>query len=260
MKARWHIPQHPLFILSLLILATNDFVLKDAFPGMLTGKLSDFAGMFLFTAFGLLFFSGHKYHVAVLASLWFLFWKSPLSQPLIDTFNTYSFYAINRVVDYSDLSALVSVPAALYVFRREKMNPAPLHPIRRFGMPLLCFFLFCSTSKFDRTAYSYGLTEQRTNVWRSDRSTKHLDETFRSISPQVTRDTAKNEWTLNNIYINDSLTLNTRIRMQGTYKETYLRIMETGVAGPKKTKAKRKDLNGALFVKMYNALNLKSAY
>jgi len=259
MKARWHIPQHPLFVLSLSVLAANDFVLKSIFPGMVTGKLSDFAGMFLFTAFGLIFFSRHRYHVAASASLWFVFWKSPFSQPLIDTFNAFSFYSIARVVDYWDLLALVTVPAALYVFKNEKEAAPNLHPIRRFGMPLVCFVLFCSTSKADRSLpyYSYVLQEKGSNHWQSDRPKQQLEEVFRSISPQATLDTAKNEWTLRNIYINDSLTLDTRIALYQTRKETSIQIKETRATG-KKTKAKRKDLNGALFVKVYNALNLNS--
>ena len=39
---------NPVFIISVLILITNDFYLKAAFHNDLTGKLSDFAGLFAF--------------------------------------------------------------------------------------------------------------------------------------------------------------------------------------------------------------------
>ena len=36
---------HPGFVLALVVLVLNDHVLKQAYPGMLTGKLSDVAGL-----------------------------------------------------------------------------------------------------------------------------------------------------------------------------------------------------------------------
>ena len=41
----------PQFIAALLLLLLNDYVLKYSFPGWLTGKLSDFAGLFVFVSF-----------------------------------------------------------------------------------------------------------------------------------------------------------------------------------------------------------------
>jgi hypothetical protein len=39
---------HPLSVTGLAVLLINDHVLKDAWPGVITGKLSDFAGMLMF--------------------------------------------------------------------------------------------------------------------------------------------------------------------------------------------------------------------
>lgn len=39
---------HPVALASVGVLLTNDHVLKDAYPGVLTGKLSDFAGLLFF--------------------------------------------------------------------------------------------------------------------------------------------------------------------------------------------------------------------
>ena len=41
----------PLFIAGLITLLMNDFYLKYAFSNVLTGKLSDFAGLFIFPFF-----------------------------------------------------------------------------------------------------------------------------------------------------------------------------------------------------------------
>ncbi len=39
---------HPVPVLGILVLLLNDHVLKEAFPGLVTGKLSDFAGLAFF--------------------------------------------------------------------------------------------------------------------------------------------------------------------------------------------------------------------
>ena len=36
---------HPLFLVSLLVLLINDHIAKDLYPGLITGKLSDFSGL-----------------------------------------------------------------------------------------------------------------------------------------------------------------------------------------------------------------------
>lgn len=47
MAMRWRLLVHPYFTGSVLVLAVNDHLLKGRAPGVLTGKLSDFAGVFL---------------------------------------------------------------------------------------------------------------------------------------------------------------------------------------------------------------------
>ena len=39
---------HPVALLALVVLVLNDHFLKAAYPGLITGKLSDFAGLILF--------------------------------------------------------------------------------------------------------------------------------------------------------------------------------------------------------------------
>ncbi len=41
----------PEFLIGLLLLLMNDFVFKELFHNWLTGKLSDFAGLFIFPLF-----------------------------------------------------------------------------------------------------------------------------------------------------------------------------------------------------------------
>jgi hypothetical protein len=47
---RWAALRHPVFTGAVALLVVNDHVLKQAYPSWLTGKLSDFAGVFVITA------------------------------------------------------------------------------------------------------------------------------------------------------------------------------------------------------------------
>ena len=69
---------------ALALLLLNDFVLKPAFHNALTGKLSDFAGLFLFAVFWIAVFPRHRGLVVLATAAGFVFWKSPAAQPLID--------------------------------------------------------------------------------------------------------------------------------------------------------------------------------
>jgi hypothetical protein len=102
----------PLFLLGLALLLLNDFVLKEAFGNALTGKLSDFAGMFIFPLFWLALFPKYKRLIFVTCGLFFVWWKSPMSQAAIDGWNGLGVFQMGRVVDYSDLWALLMLPLA----------------------------------------------------------------------------------------------------------------------------------------------------
>ena len=45
MADRWRWLGRPFFLLAIALLALNDHVLKQRYPGWWTGKLSDFAGV-----------------------------------------------------------------------------------------------------------------------------------------------------------------------------------------------------------------------
>ncbi len=62
---------HPVFLLSVLLLLLNDWLLKPLFHNDLTGKLSDLAGLFAFPFFLSAFFPAHKRTIQ-LPSTWSL--------------------------------------------------------------------------------------------------------------------------------------------------------------------------------------------
>lgn len=102
------------FIFGLAILLLNDFILKDVFGNWLTGKLSDFSGLFVFALFWVSFFPKHRVKIIWITGLVFIFWKSSLSQSFIDSWNNFGLLNLSRTIDYSDLIALVVLPIANY--------------------------------------------------------------------------------------------------------------------------------------------------
>lgn len=129
------------FIICLILLMLNDFYLKTAFHNILTGKLSDFCGLFIFPIFWSVFFPKRKLAVFVLTGLLFIYWKSSYSSIFIDFFSSY-FLPIQRVVDYTDLLALMVLPLAWFGFDNRipnvNFNPA--------FISVIAFFAFCATS------------------------------------------------------------------------------------------------------------------
>jgi hypothetical protein len=103
------------FLFAVTALLLNDWWLKQAFPGVVSGKLSDFAGVAIAA---LVFFASYPrraYVGYVAISLAFLWWKSPGSTALIELINDTAPFHIGRVVDYSDLLALMVLPLCKHV-------------------------------------------------------------------------------------------------------------------------------------------------
>ena len=105
----------PLFIAALITLLLNDFYLKYSFSNELTGKLSDVAGLFIFSYFFSAVKPQYKKIIYWATAFAFIGWKSPLSQPLIDFGNSIGI-GLNRTVDYSDLIALLILPLSFRYF------------------------------------------------------------------------------------------------------------------------------------------------
>ena len=131
----------PAFLLALALLLLNDFWWKDAYGNFLTGKLSDFAGLFAFGLFWMALFPQRKKTAGLMAGLWFVFWKSPYSQPLIDHWNAITGLGYERVVDYGDLWALSMLPLAyIFTLRPNWQRPLRLSPALPLGIAIFAFF------------------------------------------------------------------------------------------------------------------------
>lgn len=99
-----------LFLLGLTTLLINDLILKYEFGGLITGKLSDISGLFIFPFFWSIFFERHSFKIYLLTVLLFVFWKLPMSTDFINSINQTLGSKLNRVTDYTDLLTLFIVP------------------------------------------------------------------------------------------------------------------------------------------------------
>lgn len=106
---------HPLFLFSVLLLAVNDLYFKHTFHNLLTGKLSDFAGLFACFVFLISLFPSGRNILLIALVIAFVWWKSPLSESFILFMNTQLNIPVHRVVDYSDYIALIILPLAFYI-------------------------------------------------------------------------------------------------------------------------------------------------
>ena len=120
MKRDTSIFQTPIFIVSLTLLLLNDFWWKQTFHNFLTGKISDFAGLVVFPLFFTAFLPQFKKTIFLATALLFIFWKSEMSESFI-LFLNQNHIPCSRVVDYSDLTALV-VLFFIYDYKKFKIN------------------------------------------------------------------------------------------------------------------------------------------
>jgi hypothetical protein len=155
----------PLFLLSLTVLLVNDFFLKDYFHNFLTGKLSDFAGLFAFAIFWTAFFPKWKSLIFSLIVVFFSIWKSPFSSEFIDLWNSAGLFCTSRTVDYTDLAAFSVLPLAWIYSENAGSLTIPTFS-QRFALTtiaIVSLFAFTATSQadtmtqmeeFDATAYT----------------------------------------------------------------------------------------------------------
>lgn len=160
-RRQFNLLLHPLFFLSLFLLLLNDISLKYEFHNSFTGKLSDFAGLFVFALFWMAIFPSRKRQVAIIIGIIFIWWKSSLSSSFIQSWNEVMPLPIARVVDYWDLTALIMLPLA-WLLARSDYDPRIRY--RRIFIPLagsIALFAFCFTSPPRYALYYYPPNQVR---------------------------------------------------------------------------------------------------
>ncbi len=117
---------HPAFIIALAVLLVNDHFLKAAHPGWLTGKLSDFSGLFVLAVFvsvnaGRYFKSSKSIiiiHITI--AFGFILWKIAPVENLFIAINGHIDIPLpSRVKDITDLIALAVLPLSYTFVKRS---------------------------------------------------------------------------------------------------------------------------------------------
>ncbi|MFY9621844.1 MAG: hypothetical protein WAQ99_18670 [Pyrinomonadaceae bacterium] len=141
----------PGFLAALFLLLLNDFFLKSYLHNALTGKLSDFAGLFVFPLFWATLFPRARSWIYFGTVVFFAFWKSHASQGLIENWNSIGLLSIGRTVDYSDLWALAVLPFSyVYGLRGRVVRWSRTFPAL---VGCVSVFAFAATSFSHQTKY-----------------------------------------------------------------------------------------------------------
>lgn len=132
--------QSPLLIVTIILLLLNDFCFKSMFGNAITGKLSDFAGLFAFPFFFSCLLPKYKTQIHVATALIFVWWKSQYSNFFIEAANFINI-PIDRTIDFSDNIALISVVLSYFVFASniQYKQIKPGLKIITIGMALFSF-------------------------------------------------------------------------------------------------------------------------
>ncbi len=160
MKRHFDILASKGFLVGLLVLFVNDTFLKYEFSNFITGKLSDFAGLFIFPLFIYSFFPKRKIPIYIITCIGFILWKSPVSDSFIYYWNSFSFYQIGRVVDYTDLFALLILPFS-YIYKPKSIN---INRILLLPVGIFTFIVFCATAGTHGNINLYSLDTSKKNV------------------------------------------------------------------------------------------------
>jgi hypothetical protein len=148
----------PPFIAALALLVVNDFALKPLLHNAVTGKLSDFAGLFALTLFAATLWPRHRRLAACTIAAAFTFWKTSYAEPLIEWLNLVLPFAVDRIVDLTDLVALPMIPLAVWVAPR--LRPCPLPRLLQVGLAAVAPMAFTATSRIPYVARSTIDTSQ----------------------------------------------------------------------------------------------------
>jgi hypothetical protein len=237
------------FICALTILLVNDWWLKFICPGLISGKLSDFAGIALVGFSLLALWPRHTRKIYLAISATFLWWKSPLSEPLIQLVNECMPFSIDRTVDYTDLVALTILPVCSYVLDHNRRFLLPWPMLRR-----LLFLPVIVATAFGTMATSVIPARQDYEVRRTGNSEELQREQVNKIVASVA---ASNGLTCQNcpradgsmVYIGRGITMRYTFRATDAIAfeiESWPGFLWFGSSGRDKADALQSDLKAAL--------------
>ena len=260
-KRQLEILGSPGFLLGLSLLLLNDFFLKPLFANWFTGKLSDFAGLFIFPIFWAALFPRRKKIVFAATAIVFVVWKSAWSQPFIDYWNEFLIWPISRTIDAGDLVALLVLPISYRYFNQPRQLVRK--PVALYLTAAVAVFAFTATSYVKRTQFDFGnrydFPMNRTSLLRK---MYQLDRTIPDYSVSTC---SRNDSQRNNFELQLPSTLcGGPIKAEITTYESQtqttvtLQRMETNCAGMEDDKQKVQEVFENEFVAKINHLNVDS--
>ena len=142
---------NPYFILGLFLLIVNDAYWKYEYGNFVTGKLSDFAGLFIFPLFVAYLFPKLRKSISFITGLAFVVWKMPLATPFVDAINAWFSISIYRTIDYTDYIALLILPLSHYMinhfdFKLPLFRGKLTRSVLTYSTLIIAFCAFSATS------------------------------------------------------------------------------------------------------------------
>lgn len=148
---------NPIFIICLIILLLNDFWFKSLFANAVTGKLSDFTGLFVFPFFWSYCFPRYTKQIHIGTAVGFIWFKSILFTPVLELLHTFSI-PISRVIDYTDYIAMISIVISYHIFIKEDLSTSNVWSKRIVSC--VAIFSFLATSQVPFVTFNYPITDQ----------------------------------------------------------------------------------------------------
>lgn len=180
-KQRLYLLIQPAFLFSIALLLFNDLSFKYEFHNWVTGKLSDFAGLFALAIFLIAFFPSKRKQVLITVAIFFAWWKSPLASSFIWFCQNKFELPINRVVDYTDLIALIVLPFAYRSSDREERISIYPKPVLIAVMSFVALFAFCFTS-MPRNAMYYQEKEGYVSYYKYFKTIKSQEQVLQALT------------------------------------------------------------------------------
>lgn len=190
------------FIFGLTILIVNDFYLKNSFGNWFTGKLSDFAGLFIFPIFWTILFPRFKDKIYFATSIIFIYWKSEFSQSLIECINNYSYLKVYRTVDLTDLLALSILPISYLYCQKNEKTFIQIKPIFIVGLSSFAFMATSYSSDVDYKktyVFNYSFQTLKVKIYYLNGISNHYEEDKENYIPDSSGKYKINKFNLDTI-------------------------------------------------------------
>ncbi len=198
------------FLLALALLILNDLLLKSQYPSWITGKLSDFTGLFVFPIFWSVFFPRYKKLIFISTALLFCLWNSPIVQPLIDTLNNLGL-GVHRTVDYSDNMALLSLPFAYRFMHKDVRWSLSAKPALLTIVATISILAFTATTLAPHERVSYTINKQYDFEFSKDTLCARLNKLADSYAKKHSEYIESDELGMNYFYKNSKDTVYQKI-------------------------------------------------